>query len=283
MNYSKQEIKPGITIHKINTNKFKTNLYSVFLATPLTRENVTKNALMAAVIRRGSKENPTQEIISQKLEEMYGATFDCGIEKSGDNQIIKFYMETINEEFLPEKEKLTKKSLNILFDIIFNPLVENDGFKAEYVENEKQNLKQIIESKIDNKRVYSYERCVEEMFKGLPHGLYTYGYVEDLEEITPQSLYKHYKDLINSAKIDIFASGEFENSTIVEDITENEKIKSLKERKPEYIVIKGKPEPEKVSETKTVEEHMRSCTRKSCNGIKRKFRYKRCKICNISI
>ena len=41
MNYNKQEIKRGITLHQINTNNFKTNLYAIFLATPITRENVT--------------------------------------------------------------------------------------------------------------------------------------------------------------------------------------------------------------------------------------------------
>ena len=137
MNYIKEEIKKGVTIHKINTNKFKTNLYAVFIATPLKRENVTKNALIASILRRGSKNIPSQDIISKKLEEMYGASFDCGIEKTGDNQIIKFYLETINEEFLPEKEELTKKSIDILFDIIFNPLTQNGGFKKEHFESEK--------------------------------------------------------------------------------------------------------------------------------------------------
>ena len=55
MNYIKKEVKQGINLHNINTNKFKTNLYAVFLATPLSRENVTKNALLTAVLRRGTK------------------------------------------------------------------------------------------------------------------------------------------------------------------------------------------------------------------------------------
>ena len=39
---------------------------------------------------------PTQDKVSQELEEMYGAGFDCGIEKSGDYHTIKFYLELIN-------------------------------------------------------------------------------------------------------------------------------------------------------------------------------------------
>lgn len=181
-----QNLKEGINLHLINTENFKTNLYAVFLATPLKRENVTLNALLTAVLRRGTKNMKSQDVISKKLEEMYGASFDCGIEKTGDNHIMKFYLEAISEKFLPEKEELQEKCLDILFDIIFNPLIENNGFKEEYVQGEKQNIKQIIESKIDNKAKYALDRCIEEMFKNEPYGLYKYGYVEDLEQITPQ-------------------------------------------------------------------------------------------------
>ena len=38
------QLKQGIKLHKIETNKFKTNLLAIFLSVPLTRENVTKNA-----------------------------------------------------------------------------------------------------------------------------------------------------------------------------------------------------------------------------------------------
>ena len=256
MNYIKKEVKQGINLHNINTNKFKTNLYAVFLATPLSRENVTKNALLTAVLRRGTKNIESQVLISKKLEEMYGASFDCGIEKTGDNHIIKFYLETINEAFLPEKEELDKKCIELLFDIILNPLVQNDGFKSEYVESEKKKLKQIIEGKIDNKRTYSFERCVEEMFKDEPYGLYKFGYVEDLEKITPQNLYQYYKELIKKCKIDIFVSGNLKDTDINNLIENNAEIKALEARKSEYVENKENSEKIPVREEKVVEEKM---------------------------
>ncbi len=256
MNYVKTEIKQGINLHNINTNKFKTNLFATFLATPLTRENVTKNALLAAVLRRGTKKIKSQDLISKKLEEMYGASFDCGIEKTGDNQVIKFYLETINENFLPEKEELDKKSIEILFDIVFNPLIENEQFNEDYVESEKKKLKQIIDGKIDNKRAYSFERCIEEMFKNEPYGLYKFGYIEDLDLITPKSLYKYYCELLQKCKIDIFLSGDFEGKNINEIIKNNCEINKLTERKPEYIVNMEKTEIQEVKKTKIIEEKM---------------------------
>lgn len=256
MNYEKKEIKKGIDIHNISTNKYKTNLYAVFLATPINRENVTKNALMTAILRRGSQNLQSQDIISKKLEEMYGASFDCGIDKTGDNHIMKFYLEAISEEFLPEKEELAKKCIEILLDIIFNPLIENNGFKDEYVESEKNNLKQIIESKIDNKRTYSLERCVEEMFKDEPYGLYKYGYVEDLDKLTPQNLYEYYKELIKQCKIDIFVSGTMDNEKTNSIIEQNDIIKTLKEREPVYVKSDENNNHKEVEQEKVVEEHM---------------------------
>ena len=213
MKDKKIEIKQGITFHKIQTNKFKTNLFAIFLTVPLNRETVTKNALISAILRRGSKNLPSQEQISKKLEEMYGAGFDCGIEKSGDYNTIKFYLELINDQYLPKKEDLSSKAIELLLSIAFNPYTENGAFKEEYVEQEKENLKQIIEGKIDNKGSYALERCLEEMYKGKPYGLYKYGYVEDLEKITSKELYNYYLEMIQSCKIDIFASGELQENT----------------------------------------------------------------------
>lgn len=256
MSYVSKEIKKGVMLHNITTNKFKTNLYAMFLAIPLDRENITKEALIAAVLRRGTQNLKSQDLISKKLEEMYGATFDCGIEKTGDNHVLKFYVEAINEEFLPEKEELTKKCIDILFDIVLNPLVENDGFKTEYVESEKTKLKQIIESKIDNKRAYVFDRCIEEMFKNEPYGLYKYGYIEDIDKISSQDLYKYYKKLIRECKIDIFVSGEIDNANINNIVMDNKSIQNLNDRNPNYIVNKEQGRKNEKREEKIVEEHM---------------------------
>ena len=102
MQYKQTEIKKGIKLHEINTDKFKTNLIAVFITTKLNRENVTQNALISALLRRGSKSMITQEEISKQMEEMYGAGFDCGLDKTGDNQVLKFYIETVNHQFLPQ-------------------------------------------------------------------------------------------------------------------------------------------------------------------------------------
>lgn len=238
MEYKKINIKNGITLHTINTDKFKTNLISVFLTTDLNREDVTKNALISSILRRGSKEMPTQEQISRELEEMYGASFDCGLDKTGNNQVLKFYIESINDNFLPNKdENLLKKSLEKIFEIVFNPLVENGEFNKTYVEQEKNTIRNIIEGKIDNKARFAMDRCIEEMYGTEGFGLYKYGYVDDLEKIDSKSLYEYYQKLIKECKIDIFVSGIVDETT-VKMIQEDKNIKKLSERDAKYIPTK---------------------------------------------
>lgn len=242
MDYNESDIKNGIKLHTIKTEKFKTNLIAVMLTTKLDKENVTKNALIPAVLRRGTATLNTLEEINKSLEEMYGASLDCGLDKTGDNQVLKFYIESVNDEFLPQNnENMLKKSLESILELVFNPYLEDNCFKQEYVEQEKENLKQIIEGKIDNKARYALDRCIEEMYKNEPFGLYKYGYVEDLNNIDEKNLYEYYIELINNCKIDIFVSGILDDE-VEKMIKNNQNINKLKERNPEFIMpeIKSK-------------------------------------------
>lgn len=256
MKYNEIDIKNGIKLHTIKTEKFKTNLIAVMLTTKLDRKNVTKNALIPAVLRRGTKFMQTQEEINKQMEDMYGASFDCGLDKTGDNQILKFYMETVNNEFLPQDvENMIKSSIEKIFEIIFNPYLENGVFKKEYVEQEKENIKQIIDGKIDSKARYALDRCIEEMYKNEPFGLYKFGYVEDLKDINEKNLYEYYLELIKTCKIDIYISG-IVDENIQNIIKQNENIEKLQERKPDFkefeLVKKENEEAKEIQESMEV-------------------------------
>lgn len=248
MSYEIKNIKNGIKTHLIKTNKFKTNLFAIFLTMPLDRNTVTQNALIPAVLRMGTAKLKSQEEISIELENMYGATLDGGVDKIGDNQVLKFYLETLNDNFLPNKENISNKAIELLLDIVFNPLVENNEFKKEYVASEKKTIKRLIEGRIDNKDMYAYTRCVEEMYKEEPYGLYKFGYVEDLEKIDESNLYKYYTKLLNEAKIDIFVSGNFQDKKIINEIIANPSIQKLPEREDKHII--NTEETEKKKEVK---------------------------------
>lgn len=249
-----KQIKEGIKLHTIKTDKFKTNLIAVFITTPLERKTVTLDSMIPAILRRGSAELNTQEEIEKSLEELYGASFDLGIEKIGDNHVLKFYLESISDEFLPQKENVTDKSIETLLNIIFNPVTENKKFVHEYVDSEKRNLKQIIESKIDNKAAYSAEKTIEAMYKGKPYGLYKYGYIEDLENMQNQDIYNRYQEIIKQGKIDIYVSGTFNENQVEAQITK--KLQNLAPRTPKYIINNETTENKQKRQVQELEEKL---------------------------
>ena len=249
-------LKDGIKLHLIETDLFKTNLICVMLTVPMSKDTVTKNALIPFLLKRGTEKLKDQYEINKKLEQMYGAVYDCGIDKVGDNQLIKFYLESVNENFLPNKNDILKESINTILDIVFNPIMEDGLFKKEFLELEKNNLKNVIESKIDNKDKYAYDNCIAAMYKDDGYGIYKYGYIEDLEKISLEDISTHYKRLINEAKIDIYVSGKVREDRVKEILENNENIQKLNERKENFILSEKFKSGNEVQEIARIEDKM---------------------------
>lgn len=256
MQQKKYEIKKGVTLHVIKTNKFKTDLTGIFLTFPISKENVTINTLIPAILKRGSQNLKTQEEINKTLEEMYGATFDCGIDKTGDNHVIRFYIESINSSFLPNNERNISSALYTLLEIVFNPYTENGVFKEEYVNSEKNNIEQLINSKIDAKEQYALDKTIEKMYSSMPYGLYKYGYVEDLDKITSKIAYDRYLEIIKTCKIDIYVSGNLDEEEIKQIIYSNPNIEQLEARKPDFVINNEETETKEKVEVSNVEESL---------------------------
>ena len=207
MHIEKKEIGRGISLFVNDVSKFKTATLSMYLHCPLNEQDVTKNALLPFVLKRGFEAIPTSEGIYRYLEDMYGAKFDCGVRKKGEDQIICFNLEFISDAYAPQKEAMAQKAVWFLMNLLFSPVIQNGGFLPDYVAQEKENLKNLIASLKNDKRDYAVERCEQELCKDEPYGLYQFGLESRVDEITPQGLYERYQEIIKNAKIDVFLSG----------------------------------------------------------------------------
>lgn len=251
------ELKQGIKAHLIKTDIFKTNLITIILTTPLKRENVTKNALIPFLLKRGSKNFPTNEDISKRTDELYGTSLNCGVDKVGDNQILKFVAESIDNNYTLNGEDLIKDVIDLLIDVTFNPYMENGKFKETALDTEKAHLEDLINSKIDNKDIYAYNKCLENMYEFTGFGLYKYGYLQDLEKLSLEEISEYYFELLKTCKIDIFISGNFDENHVKEILNQNEILKKLNEREPEYNVADPSTEVvQKVDNPKKIQEKL---------------------------
>ena len=234
MEYNRKELKNGVYLHTINDNRYKTNYAVVFITLPIKKENITKVALIPEVLKDGSKDIKTNKEISEKLDFMYGASFGYGVDKVGDNVVIKLYIECLDDDFLPEPNNNLEKSINLLLELLFNPQIENEGFNPDFLNIEKEKLAKTIESIRDDKDAFSYSRTINLMYGNNGFGISKYGFLEDLKLINEENLYEEYKDIIAKSKIDFIISGRIKED-VLEKFSNNKYIQNLKGRSPNFI------------------------------------------------
>ena len=214
VNVSKYKTNNGFNVTAIKTDKFKTNSISLFIHNQLDQATVTQNALIPMILRRGSKDYPTMQELSKRLEELYGSAFGCGVVKKGERQVMHFYIDGINDNYLQTGEKLFDSCAEVLNSIVANPLVQAGKFNDEYVRQEKENLAKLIESRINDKTQYAVERCYKLMCSDESYGIHELGRVEDIEKIENAGLTSYYTNIINTAKMDLMVLGDIDDEWI---------------------------------------------------------------------
>ena len=201
------QIQEGITLHILPTDKFKTSFVSFSLVQKLSEKENTKTALLPFVLKGASEKYPDLKSLNRALDALYGASLMPIVRKKGDWQMIGFCMDFVADAYALAGEKTTTQALDLFKEVIFNPKVCGGAFQQNVVDIEKGNLKDTIESIINDKRTWALLRCIELMCKGEPLALSEYGQIADLAAISPEALYAYYKELLETARIELFYEG----------------------------------------------------------------------------
>lgn len=212
------KINENIELHYIPMTKLKTTSIGIYIGTELKRENASFNALLPFVLMKATKKAENASEMAKYLQNLYGAKLYTGVNKRGDNQFINFEGEVISDRYAPNGEKLLKGLVELMLSVIFNPITEMGAFKSDITEREKINCINKIKGLINNKTRYADEKCREEMFAGEDYSISEYGYIEDIEKITPKNLFDYYKDMITSSTINIFLCGELNIAEVEKEI-----------------------------------------------------------------
>ena len=198
----------GFKLHVIPTEKYKTNTLIWKMKALLTKEDVTKRALLPQVLQSSSAKYSSTTALRSYLDELYGATLFVDLSKKGEYHIMSFSIEIANEKFLSDPSPLLKKGFELLTEILTNPNIQGNGFDAGTVEKEKRTQKQRIQSVFDDKMRYSNVRLIQEMCKGEAYALEVNGDAADVDAITPENLYEYYKHAFLSDEMDLYIIGD---------------------------------------------------------------------------
>ncbi|WEG11560.1 pitrilysin family protein [Pullulanibacillus sp. KACC 23026] len=198
----------GLTLHTIQTTKFKTVTYYFQFRSPIKRETVTQRALLSGMLKSATQKSPTIKQLNQRLDDLYGATFSSHVQKKGNDHILSIYVHGVNDRYLSNNESVASQSLALLAEAILQPLIEGNAFNKELLNQEKRSLKSRIEALYDDKMRFASQRLIDEMCEGEPFSIHTNGYIEDLEQITPESLFEAYQTMLKEDEMDLYIVGD---------------------------------------------------------------------------
>ena len=203
----RKELAEGVFLTYVPAAKFKTGVLGAQLITPLEESTVAAGALLPAVLRRGTTAHRDMRSIAAELDRLYGASIAYTVRKKGENQCLGFVGSFLDERYVPGGERLLEPMADLLGELLLDPLTRNGRFLADYVESEKENLIDAIESILNDKRDYADARLLQEMCRGERYGIDRLGTVTGVERLTNQTLYRYYNELLATARIELFYCG----------------------------------------------------------------------------
>lgn len=202
-----QTLFPGITLRCIPDRRFKHGCLSLQLIRPMAKEEAAMNALLPAVLLRGCRQYPDLRAITLRLDDLYGAGVGALVRRVGDHQTTGFYCSFTEERFAMAGDEILRPLADFVRQLLCEPLVEGEAFREELVRSEKKNLLSTLDSQLNDKRAYAMDRLLRQMCRGDSFGIPRLGDRAEVEAITPEGLYAHYKKLLRTSPIHLFYVG----------------------------------------------------------------------------
>ena len=202
-----QTLADGITLRCFFDNRFKQGALSFQMVRPMCAEEASLNAMIPAVLLRGTGKHPDLRAITLHLDDLYGASVGTMVRRVGDYQTTGLACGMMDDRFALPGDRVLEPMLAFLEELLFEPCMERGGFRADIVDSEKRNLITTIEADLNNKAAYAMKQLIRSMCREDPMGIPRLGETEWVAAIDPVTLYRHYRKILRESRIDIFYVG----------------------------------------------------------------------------
>ena len=207
-------LHPGVTLRCFRDTRFKQSCLSVQLVRPMCRQEAAQNALLPAVLLRGCRKYPNLRAITHRLDDLYGASVSALVRRIGDYQTTGLYCAFMEDRFALEGDRILAPMMELLGQLLLDPVTEEDGFSGDFVRSEKKNLISTIESELNDKRAYAAGQLLRHMCREDSFGVPRLGDKECVEAITPAGLYAHYRKILRESPVELFYVGSADPETV---------------------------------------------------------------------
>ena len=235
MEYKKYDCD-SYNIHTIKTDKFKTVRMEIIFSREVIKEELPVFTFLSDILTDCSKNYQRRKDMAIKLEELYKTIFYGVTSKTGNLLTISFVLEFISPDYINENGYL-KDVVSLPFKVINNPRVKNKEFDLTNFNIVKKRLLEEIESVKESSDKLAIMNSLKAMDEKSPSSFKVYGTKEDIENITPASLYKAYENLFNHSNCDIFVIGNANMDEIAKIIKANFVNHVIKLKTPRLLVL----------------------------------------------
>lgn len=235
MEYKEKDLK-AYKLHMIKTNKFKTVMVKVYFREKIEKENVTIRSFLTTMLNLSSRKYKTKRLMALNSQDLYSCKIYSLDQRLGNYINTSFTLDVLKDEYTEENN--LKKSIEFLGDIIYDPNVEDEKFDEKSFNIVMNQAALALSSIKEDPKSYSTMRMLEEMDDG-PIS-YRIGYLEDLEKITRESLYKYYKNMLEKDMMDIYVIGDIDFIEIEKIIRDTFKPKVFKKLRVPYMIAEKK-------------------------------------------
>ncbi|MGE7947247.1 EF-P 5-aminopentanol modification-associated protein YfmF [Lysinibacillus sp. NPDC093688] len=221
----------GVNLHIRQTTQFKTVNFSIKWRRVLTATSASERTVLTNVLQHSNAKYKTTAAFRGFLDDLYGTVLYFDTSKRGNEHTVLMNVEAVNDHYLANTNVLNE-ALGLLHTAIFEPNLENGVFKESIVEREKKTVIQRIESIFDDKSRFAQQRIQQILRPNEPASISANGTIEDIQKITPASLFEAYQSMLANDKIDIYVAGDINEDEIV---TQLKKALPFNDRTPEEI------------------------------------------------
>ena len=201
------QLSPGVTLRCFHDDRFKQGCLSIQLLRPVLREEVAVNALIPAVLLRGTQKHPDLRQITLHLDTLYGASTGALVRKVGDLQTVGIYGSFLDDRYALEGGQLLESMIEFMGQLLLEPLMVDGSFSPDFVESEKRNLILAIQSNRNDKRQYAASQLMKHMCSSDSLGIPRLGEEPQVAAITAQSAYDHYRQILRTSPVMLFYVG----------------------------------------------------------------------------
>lgn len=210
-NRKRTEIGKGIGLTVLTDPKFKTNGIVINLVCRHTKETAAANAAVAFMIEDTCKKYPTVTEFNRRLGMLYGASVHTGISRHTDSVQITAAASCIADKYALNGEDITRQTAELLTECLFEPVTElvngEECFPEKQFQLKKQELIDDIDADINDKRGYALKNAGRIIYEGEPAGIALKGERSEAMALTAAEVYKAYKNILRTARIEIVCVG----------------------------------------------------------------------------